>query len=148
MTRRGKWIVLSTRCNGRDATKSTGPGRVNLKASWIASAFSNPRKSTSPETATNSKVSHMKYSRWPKGLIRRKSPKNPRVTSPKLTRRSATSMVAPILMSQGTSRNSQPGRSWQSRPPPLSTLSGLMPTSSSTIVTTRTLCRSRGGILS
>jgi hypothetical protein len=32
-TRRGKRIVLSTRWNGRDAIRSTGPGRVNLKAS-------------------------------------------------------------------------------------------------------------------
>jgi hypothetical protein len=43
----------------------------------------------------------MKYSRRPKGPIKRKSLKNPRVTSPKLTRRSTTSMVVPILMSQG-----------------------------------------------
>jgi hypothetical protein len=80
-----------------------------LRAGWvnlIASVFSTPRESTRPRTATDSKVSQMKYSRRPKGAIRRKSPKNPRVTSLKLTRRSTTSMVGPILMSQGGSRNS------------------------------------------
>jgi hypothetical protein len=98
-TRRGKWIIPSTRWNSRDATRSTGLGRVNLEASWIASAFSTPTKSERPRTTTDSKVSQMKYSRCPNGLIRRKSPKNPRATSTKLTRRSTTSMVAPILMS-------------------------------------------------
>jgi hypothetical protein len=48
----------------------------------------------------------MKYSRQAKGPIRRISLKNLRATSPKLTRRSTTSMVASILMSQGGSRNS------------------------------------------
>jgi hypothetical protein len=69
MTRRGKRIIPSMRWNGRDTTRSTIPGWVNLKASWIASAFSTPRESTRPETVTDSKVSQMKYSRWPKGLI-------------------------------------------------------------------------------
>jgi hypothetical protein len=106
MTRRGKWIVLSMWWNDHNAIRSTDLGRVNLKASWIASAFSTPREIPRPRTATNSKVSQMKYSRRPKGTIRRKIPKNPRATSPKLTRGSTTSMVAPILMSQGGSRNS------------------------------------------
>jgi hypothetical protein len=43
-TRRGKRIVPSMQWNGCDATRSTDPGRVNLKASWIASAFSTPGK--------------------------------------------------------------------------------------------------------
>jgi hypothetical protein len=29
-------------CSGHDTTRSTGSGRVNLKASWIASVFSTP----------------------------------------------------------------------------------------------------------
>jgi hypothetical protein len=134
-TRRGKRIIPSTWWNSHNATRSTGPGRVHLKAPWIASAFSNPRESTKLGTAIDSKVSQMKYSRRPKGLIRRKIPKNPRATSPKLTMRSTTSMGAPILMSQGRRRNLQPGRSWRSHPPPLSTLSGLRSPSPSTAVT-------------
>jgi hypothetical protein len=63
----------------------------------------------------DSKVSQMKYSRRLKGLIKRKSSKNLKATSPKLRRRSTTSI---ILMSQGGSRNSQPERSWRSHPPP------------------------------
>jgi hypothetical protein len=88
----------------------------------------------------NAKVSQMTYSRQPKGPIRRKSLKNPSATSPKLTRRSTTSMVAPILRSQGRRRNSQPGRSWRSQLPPPSNLSGPRSPSPSTVVTTRTLC--------
>jgi hypothetical protein len=56
-TRRGKQIILSTQWNDRDATRSTDPGRVNLKASYIASAFSTPRESTRPRTMTDPKVS-------------------------------------------------------------------------------------------
>jgi hypothetical protein len=41
----------------------------------------------------------MRCSRRPKGLIKRKSPKNPWVTSPKLIGRSTISMVAPTHMS-------------------------------------------------
>jgi hypothetical protein len=72
-----------------------------------------PRESTRPRTATDPMVLQMKYSRWLKGLIRLKSSNKPRATSLKLTWRSTTSMVAPILMSHGGSRNSQPGRSWR-----------------------------------
>jgi hypothetical protein len=36
--------------------KSTRPGWVDLKASWIAFAFSTPRESTRPMIVTNSKV--------------------------------------------------------------------------------------------
>jgi hypothetical protein len=89
-----------------DATRSTGPSWGNWKASWITSAFLTPRESTSPRTMTNSKVLQMKYSRRPKRPIMRKSMKNLRVTSLKLRRRSTTSIVAPILISQGGSRNS------------------------------------------
>jgi hypothetical protein len=134
--------------NGRDTTRSTGPGWVNLKASWIASAFLTPRESTRRRTTTDSKLSQMKYSRWPKEPIRRKSLKNLRATSPKLRRRSTTAMVALILMSHGGSRNSQPGRSWRSHPPPPSTLSGPRSPSPSTAVTTWTLGQSWGCILS
>jgi hypothetical protein len=121
MRRRGKWIIPSTRSNGCDTTRSIGTGQVNLKASCIAFAFSAPRESTTPKTATDSKVLKMRYSRRSMRSIKRKSPKIPRATSPKLTRRSTTSMVALSHMSQGGSRNSQPGRSWWSHPPPLST---------------------------
>jgi hypothetical protein len=65
-----------------------------------------PRESTRPGIATNSKVSQMKYSERQKGLIKRRSPKNLRATSSKLTRRPTISMVALILMSQGGSRKS------------------------------------------
>jgi hypothetical protein len=92
--------------DGHNATGSTNPGRVNLKVSWIASTFSTPRKNTRPGTAIDSKILQMRCSRRPKGAIRRKSLKNPRATSLKLTRRSITSMVAPIHLSQGGSRNS------------------------------------------
>jgi hypothetical protein len=147
-TKRGKWIVPSTQWNDCDATGSTGPGQVNLNASQIASAFSTPRESTRPGTMTDSKVSLMKCSRRPKGPIWRKSLKNPRATSPKLTKRSTTSMVAPILMSQGRSKNSHSERSWQSLPAPLSTLNGLRSPLPSTAASTQTLCPSQGGILS
>jgi hypothetical protein len=43
-TRRGKWTILSTQWSGHDSTRSIGPNRVNLKASWIAYAFSPPGK--------------------------------------------------------------------------------------------------------
>jgi hypothetical protein len=107
-----------------------------------------PRESTRPETVIDAKVSQMRCSRWPKGPIKRKSPKSPRVTSPKLIRRSTTSMVAPTHMSQGGSKNSQPRRSWRSHPPPPSTLNGSRSPSPSTVVNTRTLCQTRGNILS
>jgi hypothetical protein len=35
---------------------STGLDQVNLKASWIASAFSTPRESSRPGTVTDCKV--------------------------------------------------------------------------------------------
>jgi hypothetical protein len=106
MTRRGKRIILSMQWNGHNGTRSTIPGWVNLKISWITSTFSTHRESIRPRTATDSKASQMRWSRQPKGPIRRKSLKNPRATSPKLTRKSTTSMVAPVRMSQGGSRNS------------------------------------------
>jgi hypothetical protein len=65
---------------------------------------------------TESKISQMGCSRRPKRLIERRSPKNQRVTSLKLIRRSTTSTVDPTPMSQGGNRNSQPGRSWRSHP--------------------------------
>jgi hypothetical protein len=45
------------RWNDRDATRSTGPGQMNLKVSWIASTFSSPRESIRPRIVTDSKVS-------------------------------------------------------------------------------------------
>jgi hypothetical protein len=104
--RRGKRIVPSTWWNGRK-TRSIYPGRVNLKAFWITSSFSTPRECIRPGTATDSKVLQMRCSRRPKGSIKRKSSKNPRVTSLKLIRRSTISMVILTHMSQGGSINSQ-----------------------------------------
>jgi hypothetical protein len=77
-----------------------------------------PRESTRPWTGTDSKVLHMRCSRQPRLPIRRKSPRIPRVTSPKLIRSSTTSMVALSHMSRGGSRNSQPeGHGGQTRHP-------------------------------
>jgi hypothetical protein len=134
-------------CKGHDKQRKVDHSinMMNLKASWITYAFFTPKESTRPGTAADSKVSQIKYSRRPRGLIKRKSLKNLRVTSPTLTRRSTTSMVALILKRQGRSRISQPGRSWQSHPPPPS---GLRSPSPSTAVITRTLFQSQGSILS
>jgi hypothetical protein len=52
---------------------STDTGQMNLKSSWIASAFSTPRESTRPGTVTDSKVLQMRCSIRPKGPARRKS---------------------------------------------------------------------------
>jgi hypothetical protein len=99
MTRRRRWIILSTMWRGHDATRSTSQGRVNLKASWIASVSSTPRESIRLKTAIDSRVLQMRCSRRPKRLIKKKSPKNQRTTSPKLIRRSTTSIVSPTPMS-------------------------------------------------
>jgi hypothetical protein len=107
-----------------------------------------PRESTRPRVVTDSKVSQMRFSRRPKGPIKRKSLRIPRATSPRLIKRSTTSMVAPSHMSRGGSENSLPGSSWLSRPPPPSTLSGQRSSLPSTVATTRILCQSWGGILS
>jgi hypothetical protein len=147
-TRRGKRILPSLWWNDHDVIRSTDPSRVNLKASYITSTFSTHRESTRPGTMTDFKVSQMRCSRQPKGPIRRKGLKNTRVTSLKLTRRSTTSMVASVHMSQGGSRNSQPGKSWQSHPQPSSTLNGLRCPIPLTAATTQTLCQSWGGTLS
>jgi hypothetical protein len=114
----------------------------------FASASSNPKESTRSRTATDSKVLQMRFSRRPEVPIKRKSLRNPTMTSPKPIRGSTTSMVAPIYMSQGGSRNSQTGRSWWSLLPPQSTLDGLRSPLPSTVVTTQSLCQSWGGILS
>jgi hypothetical protein len=50
--------------------------------------------------------------------IKRKGPKNRRAIFPKHIRRSDMSMEVLTPMSLGGSRNSQPGRSWWSHPPP------------------------------
>jgi hypothetical protein len=55
---------------------------------------------------------------------KRRSPRIPRATSPKLTKRTTTSLVAPTCMSPKGSKNSQPERSWRSNLPPTSTLDG------------------------
>jgi hypothetical protein len=86
--------------------KEYGPGRVNLKASCITSAFSIPKESTRPRTVTDSKVSQMRFSRRLKRPIGRKIMMNRRVSSPKLKGRSTTFTVASTHMSQGGSRNS------------------------------------------
>jgi hypothetical protein len=70
-----------------------------------------PRESTRLGNETDSKVSHMWCSRWPKSPIKRRSPEIQRTTSLKLTRRSTTSMMDTIPMRQGGSKNSQLGRS-------------------------------------
>jgi hypothetical protein len=64
------------RWNAGDATRSTGPSQVNLKASWIASTFWTPREITGPRTATDYKVSQMWCSRQQKGH-QEKKPKEP-----------------------------------------------------------------------
>jgi hypothetical protein len=56
MTRRGCRTILLTWLIGLIIIRSTVPGRVNLKASWIAFVFFTPKESTRPKTATNSKV--------------------------------------------------------------------------------------------
>jgi hypothetical protein len=83
MTRRGKQIVPSMRWNGRDATRSTSSSRVNLKASWIASAFSNPREWTRPRTATDSKVYVDEVLKMAKGGDQEKKPEEPKGDFPK-----------------------------------------------------------------
>jgi hypothetical protein len=60
-----------------------------------------------------------------KGVDQEEKPEEPKGDFPKLIKRSTTSMVAPSHMSQGGNRKSQPGRSWQSHPPPPSTVNGL-----------------------
>jgi hypothetical protein len=78
MTRRENQTILSTRWNSLDAIESTGPGQANLKASWIAFAFFIPRESTRSETATDSKVLQMRFSRQPSRPIKRRKPKEPK----------------------------------------------------------------------
>jgi hypothetical protein len=53
--------------------------------------ISTRRESTRPGTMTDSTVLQMRFSRRPKMLIKRRSPKIQRAISPKLTRRSTTS---------------------------------------------------------
>jgi hypothetical protein len=108
--------VEQSRCN-----KEYRPRRGEFVGFLDRICIFHPRESTRLRTAIDSKVSQMKYSRWPNGPIKRKRLKNQRATFPKLTSRSTTSTVAPILISQGKSRNSQLGRSCRSHPPPLST---------------------------
>jgi hypothetical protein len=79
-------------------------------------------------------------------LIKRRSSRIPRVTSPRPTRRSTIFLVAPTRMSPRERKNSQPGRSWWSVPPPPSTLDDLRSPLPLTTVTTRTLYQIRGNI--
>jgi hypothetical protein len=65
-----------------------------------------PSKSTRLGTATDSKVLQMRCSRLPKRLIKRRSLKNQRVTSPRLIMRSATFMEDLTPMSLVGSKNS------------------------------------------
>jgi hypothetical protein len=51
--------------NGLTDRRSIGLGWANSKASWITFAFSNPRETTRPKTAINSKVLQMRISRRP-----------------------------------------------------------------------------------
>jgi hypothetical protein len=106
-----------------------------------------PRESTRPETATDSKVLQMRFSRQPSRPIERKSLRIPRVTSPRLIKRSTTFFVAPIQISPRVSKNSQPGRSWRSNPPPLSTSDCVRSPLLLTVATTPTSYQSRCDIL-
>jgi hypothetical protein len=81
----------------------------------------------------------MRFSRWPSQPIKRRSLRIPWVTSLRPTRRSPIFLVAQTHMSPRGSKNSQPGRSWRSVPPPPSNLDGPRSQSPSTAVTTQTL---------
>jgi hypothetical protein len=61
MIRRENQTILLMRLNDLTVIRSTGPGRVNLKASWIASVFFTPKESTRLETMTDSKVLQMRF---------------------------------------------------------------------------------------
>jgi hypothetical protein len=98
-----------------------------------------PRQSARPDTVIDSKVLQMRFSRRPSELIKRRSPRIPRVTSPRHIKRSTTSLVALTHLSPRGSKNSQPGRSWRSNPPPLSTLDGSRSPIPSTALITQTL---------
>jgi hypothetical protein len=65
-----------------------------------------PRESTRPEIVIDSKVFHMRFSRWPSQPIKRRSPRIPRAISPRLTMRSTIFLVVPTLMSPRGSKNS------------------------------------------
>jgi hypothetical protein len=65
-----------------------------------------PRESTRPEITTYSKVLQMRFSRRPNRPIMRRSPKIPRVISPRHTRKSAMCFVAPTRMSPRGSKKS------------------------------------------
>jgi hypothetical protein len=135
-TRRESRAVLLTRLNGLAIIRSTGPGRVNSKASWITFVFFTPRESTRPEIVTDSKVLQMRFSRRLNRPIVRRSPRIPSMTSPRRTRRSTIFLVDLTRMNPRGSKNLQPGRSWQSDPPPPSTLDGSRSPSPSTVATT------------
>jgi hypothetical protein len=66
---------------------------------------------TRPGTMTDSKVSDMRFSRYPKGTIKRKSSRIPKATSSRLIKRSTTPMVGLSHLSQGGSKNKQLVRS-------------------------------------
>jgi hypothetical protein len=100
-----------------------------------------PRESTRPETMTDSKVLQMRFSRQASWPIMRGSLRIPRATSPRCARSSTIFLVTLTHMSPRESKNSQPGRSWQSVPPPPSTLDGQWSPLPSTVVTNRTLCQ-------
>jgi hypothetical protein len=55
--RRGRQISLSTTWSSHDVIRSTSPGWMNSKASWIRFAFFIHKESTRPRTVTDSKVS-------------------------------------------------------------------------------------------
>jgi hypothetical protein len=69
---------------------------------------------TRPGTMTDSKVSDMRFSRYPKGTIKRKSSRIPKATSSRLIKRSTTPMVGLSHLSQGGSKNKQLVRSQMS----------------------------------
>jgi hypothetical protein len=65
-----------------------------------------PRQSARPDTVIDSKVLQMRFSRRPSEPIKRRSPRIPRVTSPRLIKRSTTSLVALTHLSPRGSKNS------------------------------------------
>jgi hypothetical protein len=93
-TRRESQTVLSMRWSGLVVIRSTDPGQMNSKASWIIFAFSTPRECARPKTTTDSKVSQMRFSRRPSRPIKKRSLRILRATSPRCTRRSTISLVA------------------------------------------------------
>jgi hypothetical protein len=107
-----------------------------------------PRESTRPGIATDSKVSQIKYSRWPKGLIKRKKPEEPKGDFLEAHKEVNYIYGGPDSYESRRKQKLTAREVMAVSPVTPSTLSGLRSPSPSTTVTTRTLFRSRGDILS